>query len=409
MQLYTNQYAFFELLRAGLFPAHGEGVMVNDSLFEDVDWEKVYQIAQEQSVQGIVLQGIEELRAKNIELNVPKMLLLQWIGEVHVIEQRNKEMNTFIADLIEKLRKADIYVILVKGQGIAQCYEKPLWRSSGDVDLLLSDSNYDKAKNVLLPLATNVEQEFTHFKHLGMTINGWVVELHGTLHSRLSGRVDKGIDDVQKDIYYGGKVRSVEFKSSSGSWLTSPTFDATLQNSSVLGSVLTASTVQVFLPAPDEDVIFVFTHILHHFFFEGIGLRQICDWCRLLWAYKDSLNHGLLESRIQKMGLMTEWKAFAAFAVNWLGMPVEAMPFYSAGARWEHKADRISSFVLEVGNFGHNQRRDFSGMSYLKRKLISFWGRLNDMLRHFRLFPLDSIRFFGGVLRSGLHAVVHGE
>ena len=40
---------------------------------------------------------------------------MQWIGEVQVIEQRNKDMNKFIVDLIEKLRKNDIYTLLVKG------------------------------------------------------------------------------------------------------------------------------------------------------------------------------------------------------------------------------------------------------------------------------------------------------
>lgn len=48
------------------------------------------------------------------------------------------------------------------------------------------------------------------------------------------------------------------------------------------------------------------------------------------------------------------------------------------------------------------------GLFFL-RKVVSFWGRLSDMLRHFRIFPLDSIRFFGGVLRSGLHAAESGE
>lgn len=86
--------------------------------------------------------------------------------------------------------------------------------------------------------------------------------------------------------------------------------------------------IQVFLPSPDNDVILVFTHFLHHFFIEGVGLRQICDWCRLLYTYKNSLNYGLLESRIRKMGLMSEWKAFASLAVDTLGMPVELMPFY---------------------------------------------------------------------------------
>lgn len=349
----------------------------------------MYQLAQEQSVQGLVLQGIEELRAKGIELSVPRVLLLQWIGEVQVIEQRNKEMNAFIAELIEKLRKADIYALLVKGQGIAQCYEKPLWRACGDVDLLLSESNYERAKDFLTPLATDVETEFTHFKHQGMTVDGWVVELHGTLHSRLSKRVDNGIDEVQKDVFYGGNVRS---------WDNGGT--------------------QVFLPSPDNDVIFVFTHILHHFFFEGVGLRQICDWCRLLWSYKDSLNHGLLESRIRKMGLMSEWKAFGALAIENLGFPKDSMPLLDSSnvqefKKFKRKADKICKFVLEVGNFGHNKLVQSTNGSraqgYFWRKFKSFWVRLSDMLRHFQLFPKDSIVFFGGVLRSGLHVAVRGE
>lgn len=372
------QQQFLELVRTGLFPDHNARVLPHGN---SVDWDMLYRLAEEQSVMGLVAAGIENLPASE---RPPKEVVLQFVGLTFQLEQRNKAMNTFVAKLMERLRAEDIYAILVKGQGIAQCHEKPLWRACGDVDLLLSESNYERAKELLCPLATDVETEYTHFKHQGMTIDGWVVELHGTLHSRLSKRVDRLIDEVQKDVFYGGNVRS---------WDNSGT--------------------QVFLPSPDNDVIFVFTHILHHFFFEGIGLRQICDWCRLLWTYKDSLNHKLLESRIRKMGLMSEWKAFAAFAVKWLGMPVEAMPLFedtdNHNVNLDKKADKICKFVLEVGNFGHKQRRDYSGMSYLKRKFVSVWGRLSDMLRHFKIFPQDSIRFFGGVLRSGLHAAVRGE
>ena len=138
-------------------------------------------------------------------------------------------------------------------------------------------------------------------------------------------------------------------------------------------------------------------------------MRQICDWCRLLWKFNGQIDVTLLENRLREARLMTEWKAFAAYAVEYLGMPAEAMPLYSEDRRWSRKAARINAFVLEVGNFGHKKRRDFSGMSYLWRKFVSFWGRLGDMLRHFRVFPLDSVAFFGGVLRSGLHAAFHGE
>lgn len=366
-----NSKVFFELLRAGLW-----GKEARLSQYKDIDYSAIFKLAQEQSVVGLITAGLE--RVKDVE--IPKEVILQFVGSTLQIEQHNRSMNEFIERLIARLRKEDVYAVLVKGQGIAQCYEKPLWRSSGDIDLLLSDSNYDNAKKVLMPLATEVETEYTSFKHVGMTIGGWMVELHGTLHSRLSGRVDRVIDEVQKDVFCGGNVRP---------WENGGT--------------------QVFSPSPDNDVIFVFTHILQHFFLEGIGLRQICDWCRLLWRYRSDLDMRLLETRIRKMGLLSEWKSFAAFAVKWLGMPEEAMPLYSGDSRWERKADRICSFVLEVGNFGRNQRRDYRGMSYLRRKFVSACGRFRDMLRHFRVFPRDSIVFFGGVLRSGLHAAVRGE
>ena len=106
---------------------------------------------------------------------------------------------------------------------------------------------------------------------------------------------------------------------------------------------------------------------------------------------------------------MTEWKAFAALAVDWLGMPIEAMPLYSEDKRWPRKAHKIIADILNVGNFGHKRRRHFEGKPYLVEKFLSFWGRLSDMLRHFSVFPKDSVVFFGGVIRTGLHAVVRGE
>ena len=367
MLLDKNQQAFFELLKAGLW---GDGNL-DKRIDGTTDWNYIYQLAQEQSVQGIVLSGLEELKAKGIDLNVPKVLLLQWIGEVQMIEQRNKEMNVFVAELIEKLRKEDVYAILVKGQGIAQCYEKPLWRASGDVDLLLSDSNYDKAKKNLIPLATDIETEYSHFKHQGLTINGWMVELHGTLHSRLSKRVDRMIDKMQGNVFFGGNVRS---------WDNNGT--------------------QVFIPAPNEDVFFVFTHILHHFYIEGVGLRQICDWCRLLYTYRDSLNYGLLESRIQEAGLMSEWKAFYNLASRYLGMPDLDGSLMACDSQFDKMADRIMEFVMEMGNFGHN-RHNADG------KLVSLWHKTKDFARHAQVFPLDSIKFYFHFVWDGIKVAMN--
>ncbi len=355
MNQYINQKAFLALIREGLWGVGNPDIRIDVA----TDWQEVYRLATEQSVLGLVLAGLE-----HVDVKPPKELLLQWIGEVQIIEQRNKEMNAFIAELIEKLRKNDIYTLLVKGQGVAQCYEKPYWRCFGDVDLLLSNDNYLKAKSALKPIASEVANEDKATMHQALVINGFDVELHGKMPFSLSKRVDDGIDKVLEDLFFRGNVRSWDCKGT-----------------------------QVLLPSPDNDVILVFTHFLHHFFIEGVGLRQICDWCRLLYTYKDTLDYGLLESRVRKMGLMSEWKAFASLAVDTLGMPVEAMPFYDA--RFKDKGEKVLRRVLKNGNFGHNNdlsyRSRYSGMTY---KFVAAWRRLKDFSSLIPVFPMDAPKFY---------------
>lgn len=308
MKQLNNQIdAFLALVRAGLWEKE-----VRLEQYGKIDFEEIYRLAGEQSVVGLVTAGFEHIQ----DVKAPQEIVLQCIGESLQLEQTNKAMNQFIEKLVGDMREADIYTLLVKGQGVAQCYEKPFWRSSGDVDLLLSDSNYGKAKDFLLPLSSGHKPDERYSKHLGMNIDQWYVEIHGTLRTGLSGRIDKVVDNVQKDVFYGGNVRS---------WMNGKT--------------------TVFLPSPDNDVFFVFTHFVKHFYKEGMNLRQVCDWCRLLWTYKDSLNHELLEKRICKAGLMSEWKAFAALAVEYLGIPAEAMPLYDS--RFNVKGSRVLKHILK--------------------------------------------------------------
>ena len=359
--------------------------MVHDSLFQDVEWEKIYQLAQEQSVQGLVLQGIDSFRLHVPGFKVPQMLLLQWIGEVQIIEQQNKEMNAFVADLIEKLRNHDIYALLVKGQGIAQCYDKPLWRSSGDIDLYLNEGDFQKAKQYFRPLVDKFDPDDDYTRHINMHYGEWVVEIHANQKCSLSPRINQVLSEVHRDLFYRGDVRS---------WDNNGT--------------------QIFLLSVDNDAIIIFTHFFNHFYKGGIGLRQICDWCRLLYTYKNTLDLELLECRIRKAGLMSEWWTFGAFAVKYLGMPIEAMPLLNANdtlnANLNKKADRICEFIMEVGNFGHNRDTSYYGKyPFLIRKAISASWRLKDMLRHARIFPMDSIRFLFGMTVTSFKAVSHGE
>ena len=359
-----DQLVFYTLLRAGLWEKECQLLP-----FGEIHFAEVQRLAEEQSVVGLVAAGLEFVS----DMKPQKKDVVQFIGKTIQIEQKNQAMNYFIEVLVDKMRTEGINTLLLKGQGVAWCYERPLWRSCGDVDFFLSEDNYYKAKDYLLLLANHVETERHDTLHLGLTIGSWVVELHGSLRCGLSKRIDKVLDEIMGEIVSGGKVRA---------WMN--------------------DKLEVFIPGADEDAIYIFTHILDHFYKGGIGLRQVCDWCRLLWTYRESIDIALLESRIRRMGLTTEWKAFGVFSVEYLGMPEDAMPLYEKKGKWKRKARTICEFVMEVGNFGHNRDNDYFGKPFLVRKAISFGRRSGDLLRHARIFPLDSLRFFPGMVSIGL-------
>lgn len=371
-----NREAFLALVRAGLWGNTNDNENQNENLFEGLDRGEVLKLAEEQSVVGLVAAGVEKFTACGISLT-EKLTLL---GKCQLIEQRNAAMNSFLAELVQRLHKAGINAVLVKGQGIAQCYARPQWRSSGDVDLLLDKENYKKGKQLLLPLASETGKEFEYNQHQSLTIEAYTIELHGSQRCGLSCRMDAVIDEVQREVCEKGKTRT---------WMN--------------------GDVPINLPAPDEDVILVFTHFLKHFYKGGLGLRQICDWCRLLWIYRNEIDVAKLEKRLRKMRLVTEWKGFAAFAVERLGMPVEAMPLYDSSNRWKSKAKQIEAFVIASGNFGHNRETNHSERSYVSKKAHSMRRRINDSFHHARIFPLDSLRFMPTIMFQGFMSAARGE
>ena len=371
-----NQEAFFSLIRAGLWEKDAQLLP-----YGEIDFSIVQQLAEEQSVVGLVAAGLEHV----VDKKPAKKDVLQFIGQTLQLEERNKAMNYFIGVIVEKMREAGINTVLVKGQGVAQCYERPLWRSCGDVDLFFDAENYEKAKAFLPPLAVSVDPEEKRKKHQAMTIDPWVVELHGLMPTEISERINAGVERVQRDIFERGGVR-----------------------------VWNNDGVEVYLPNPDNDAIIILTHFLQHFFVGGVGLRQICDWCRLLWTYREEVDNELLEKRLREMGIVSEWKAFGAFAVEWLGIDASAVPLLcddlnggQLSTRLKRKARRICRLVLDAGNFGHNKDNSYRyKYPKLVEKSITFFRRLGEYFRLYAIFPADAPKFFVTYIRRRVKATL---
>lgn len=105
-------------------------------------------------------------------------------------------------------------------------------------------------------------------------------------------------------------------------------------------------------------------------------MRQMCDWCRLLYAYRTEIKVNLLEKHLKRSGLKNEWKAFASVAVNYLGMPAEVMSLYTRDKKWNSKAEKIVDFVLKGGE----------------------WHIFKDIFMVGSIFPLNTLKFMSGII-----------
>lgn len=372
MRLDRNHQAFFALVQAGLW-----GKNVRLLPFGNISFKVIYRLAEEQSVVGLVAAGIEHV----VDVKVPQDVALLFVGNALQLEQRNTAMNEFVAKLFKKLNEEQLNALLIKGQGIAQYYEKPLWRASGDMDLLITEEEYEKGKVCLAKYGITEEGEDCNRKHVAYTITNWLVELHGTFKTECWKALDKHINTIQEDTFKFGNIR--------------------LWDNNGTG---------IPMPSIDNDVIFIFTHILQHFFKGGIGLRQLCDLSRFLYQNRNSIDISTLLLRLSKMGLMSEWRAFGAVSIDYLGMQSDCWPFYSSRNKWRRKAARIVKMVIETGNFGHN--RDMSYINkypFVIRKMTSLWRSTKDRIRQSFIFPADSVRVWTHMFNTRMKAALKGR
>lgn len=333
----NNTKAFLALVKGGLWESD-----VRLLPFGNIDFSQVLKLAEDQSVVGLVAAGLDHA----VDEKPPKEIVLQFIGQALQLEQRNQDMIQFAKSIASNLRKAGIRVLLVKGPAIAQCYDRPLWRACGDIDLFVSKEDFRKADIILSAIATTKFQYARFSKSSGLLIDGWNVELHGTLRCGLSSKLVKETDAVQQQVFENNDIK-----------------------------IWRDGESDIMIPDVDSDLFLLFTHFVRHFYKEGVVIRQLCDWCRFLWTYHDKLDIDLLTKRLQRTGLMGEWMAFAALAVDTLGMPVEAMPLYSDEKKWHEKGVMILDFIMKGG----------------------FQKKMRDTFVLARIFPINTLKFLPSI------------
>lgn len=96
-------------------------------------------------------------------------------------------------------------------------------------------------------------------------------------------------------------------------------------------------------------------HAFVHFLNSGIGLRQVCDWTRLLATRHEDIDKLLLEKYFRKVGLLRAAKAFGYIAVHYLGLPEDNLPF--SVKSMERAGEILLDDIFATGNFGQHDAR----------------------------------------------------
>jgi hypothetical protein len=362
---------FFALLRSGLW----NEVPERASFAVGTDWEALYRLAFEQTVVPLVTDGINRLPGEFLPAEPER--LDPFLGDLMMTAQRNRLLDGFIPGLFSALQ--GIPVVLIKGQALAQDYPDPERRQPGDIDLLLLPSSYEAAKDVLLPKATKVLEEEREIWHQGMRFRSIEVEVHGSIGTLMSRKLDRKLAALLEQQFDGRPFPQV-----------------------------TVGGVGIPVPDADFNAVYVFVHFLHHYWSGGVGLRQFVDWMTFVSVHKRDIHPVILEKRLADLGLLRIWKVFTGFAQEYLGCPAEKLPL--AAEPDAGKDARIWRYIRRCGNFGKNVDRTRKKEPFLVRKVHSFWRLVvADRLRHFPVFPQESIRFFLGAFGYGLQRLANGE
>ena len=218
----------------------------------EIDWRQLYTFASRQALLGFCFDGIERLTkdfSEELKQNpMGRDLLMTWMGAAQQIRRQNMKVNAVAGKLYSKFREDGLRCCILKGQGNALMYPNPYSRTPGDIDIWVNASREDITDYA----KTHFEiGDDIRFHHLETSFDGVPVELH----------------------FFPGIMNNPIYNARLQKWFKR---NADLQCSNVVS--LPDGIGEIAIPTTAFNVVYQLTHLYHHFFDEGIGMRQIIDY-----------------------------------------------------------------------------------------------------------------------------------
>lgn len=232
-----------------------------------MSWQELYSFASKQALLGLCFDGIERLGKEypeELKQNpIGRELLITWMGKAQQICRQNMKVNAVASKLFSMLRENGMRCCVLKGQGNALMYPNPYSRTPGDIDVWI-----DASRERIMEYAQKKFElgDDIRLQHQETSLDGVPVELHFFPCS------------MNNPIYHARLQK----------WFRR---NADLQCSHIVR--LPDEAGDIAIPTTAFNVVYQLTHLYHHFFDEGIGMRQIIDYYVVMndfWKVKESFS-----------------------------------------------------------------------------------------------------------------------
>lgn len=324
-----------------------------------MDWQELYFFASKQALLGLCFDGIERLGKEypeEMKQNpIRRELLMTWMGKAQQIRRQNMKVNVVAGKLFSMLREDRMRCCVLKGQGNALMYPNAYSRNPGDIDVWINASReriMEYARNKF-ELGDNIS-----LQHLETSLDGVPVELHF-------------FPCFMNNPIYHARLQK---------WFRR---NADLQFSHIVS--LPDGVGDIAIPTSPFNVVYQLCHLYHHFFDEGIGMRQIIDYYYVVNNGELLVIRDSLQKELKHLGL---WKFAGAvmFVLHEVLGLSEAKMIVPID---EKRGNLLLAEILDGGNFGRHFSKygGFTHQSLGKKHFLKIWRNMHFV----RYYPAEAL------------------
>ena len=293
------------------------------------EWAEAYKEVKEHRVELLFIETLKTW-------NVPTDIKNTWKLDCFAITAHNVQLLSLQREIHEHLIKEQIEYSILKGSAAAVYYPHPLYRTAGDIDIIVRDEDFERTYALFYRLFGVPSIGSKHngdIREYVYVKDSFIIELHHSYSILANKDYDRIFDSWIKEDIHNYHIRKIEEK------------------------------YQFCMPSELINGLVLLAHIAQHLE-GGLGLRQVIDWMMYVDKCLSDEKWLTIQGMVQEIGLEKLAITTTRMCQIYLGLPTKKN-------HWAESADSVlcnelMEFVLSCGDFGRKQ-----GMSNTVSMIVS--------------------------------------